>query len=366
MERIVIVHWNKSTGPQALIQYPPEKESLPKNLFLKIWTIHELNKEDKMIQITLDVMDTQFISIIHKYEGEIYFLILAYNKKDNIEDIINDYPDILANIGKNLINLISTNKITRAISEAFNTIKNYSKLDKEENLLNFFKDKIKFTILKIMRNGVISKNKLKSILKNEYGFSTINLDLILMPYIRENLIIKENISGSNDCYLLINDLIHMRLPPQNSYKSLSFVEIEDKDMIYNKYLEALTEFYRKYNCIQESSNIIILNFVFDKQVYLLFKMLRKKALTVHDCVNILNNNEVLFNDLLENKFIFEARGIVLLFTDLRFMKCFPHYIIKFLLIRYKEKDISLNEFLTHLRLLSNKLRESSDLSYYIV
>ncbi len=366
MERIVIVHWNKSTGPQTLIQYPPEKETLPKQLFLKIWTIHELNKQNKMIQFTPDIMETQFISIIHKYEGEIYFLILAYNKKDNIENIVNDYPDILANIGKNLIDLINTNNITRAISEAFNTIKNYSKLDKEENLLNFFKDKIKHTILKIMRNGVISKTKLKNILKNEYGFSTINLDLILMSYIREHLIIKENIPGSKDCYLLVNDLIYMRLPPQNSYKTLENIDTDDKNEIYNKYLEELMKFYEKYNCIQESSNFMILNFLFDKHVYSLFKELRVNALTVNQCLNILNNNEVLFNDLLENKFIFEAKGIVLLFTDLRFMRCFPQYLLKTLLIRYKEKMITINEFLSHLKLLSNKLIQSPNLTYEII
>lgn len=366
MERIVIVHWNKSTGPQTLIQYPPEKESLSKDIFLKIWTIHELNKEDKMIELTHDNMDTQLVSIIHKYEGEVYFLILAYDKKDDIENIINDYPDILTNVGKNLIGLISTNKITRAISEAFNTIKNYSKLNEEENLLNFFKDKIKNTILKILRTGVISKNKLKKILKTEYGFSTINLDLILMSFIRENLILKEIIPGSNDCYFLINDLSYMRLPPKNIYKSLSDVDIEERDEVYNIYLNSLVEFYSKYNCTQDINNNTILNFVFDKNVYLLFKTLRSKSLTVNECLNILNNNEVLFNELLDNKFIFESKGIVLLFTDVRLVKYPPNYVIKNLTTRYKENNISLNEFLTHLRLISDELKESSKINYKII
>ena len=49
MERIIIVHWNKSTGPEPIIQYPPG-EFPPKEIFLKIWAIHELDKESSMIE----------------------------------------------------------------------------------------------------------------------------------------------------------------------------------------------------------------------------------------------------------------------------------------------------------------------------
>ncbi|MBY8983210.1 MAG: hypothetical protein KGD57_09690, partial [Candidatus Lokiarchaeota archaeon] len=81
---------------------------------------------------------------------------------------------------------------------------------------------------------------------------------------------------------------------------------------------------------------------------------------------ILNNNEVLFNELLDNKFIFESKGIVLLFTDVRLVKYPPNYVIRNLTTRYKENKISLNEFLTHLRLISDELKESSKINYKII
>ncbi|MEJ2279383.1 MAG: hypothetical protein P8Y70_16825 [Candidatus Lokiarchaeota archaeon] len=207
------MHWNKTVGPEIVIQYPPEKAFPEKYLLLKLWTKHELNKDDTLIQFKVEKDNKEYISIIQKVDGENYFLVLAYDSSGNIDNIIQEYPDILANIGKNLINLINSERITRAISEAFNAIENYSKLDKEENLINFFRDKIKFIILKILRNGVISKVKLNKKLKR-YGFSRINIDLILMSFIRENLIIKKDIPGNKDCYFLINDNFFTRIPPK--------------------------------------------------------------------------------------------------------------------------------------------------------
>ncbi|MHA2431400.1 MAG: hypothetical protein ACXACC_10290, partial [Promethearchaeota archaeon] len=60
MERLIIVHWNKSTGPEPLIQYPPEKEFPKKDLFLKIWAQHELDKENFLIE--LEDQNNHFIS----------------------------------------------------------------------------------------------------------------------------------------------------------------------------------------------------------------------------------------------------------------------------------------------------------------
>ena len=139
MERLIIVHWNKSTGPIPIIQYPPEGAYPSKDVFLKIWAQHELNKENSFIKLdsVLEENDRNIVSVIQEYEGEIYFLVLIIASRSKVNEIISS--DILAVITKNLIELINTNKITRAISEAFNTIKNYNKLEGED-LIGFFQD----------------------------------------------------------------------------------------------------------------------------------------------------------------------------------------------------------------------------------
>jgi len=205
MERLIIVHWNKSTGPIPIIQYPPEGTYPSKDVFLKIWAQHELNKENSLIELNslLEEKDRNIVSVIQEYEGEIYFLVLIIASKSKVGEIIS--TDILAVITKNLLELINTNKITRAISEAFNTIKNYSKLEGDD-LIAFFQEKIITTILQILRNGVISKSELSEILRKEYGFSTLNIDLLLISFLREKLVLKKSLPGSKECYFLIKDI----------------------------------------------------------------------------------------------------------------------------------------------------------------
>ncbi|MCK4285291.1 MAG: hypothetical protein KAX18_03770 [Candidatus Lokiarchaeota archaeon] len=358
MERIILSHWNKQTGPEPIIQYPPEKPFPPKDLFLKIWAKHELNKENSMIEFIPEDGKNSFVSIIQQFEGELYFMIIVYDQ-DNIGETTS--PDILASMSKNLIELINTNKITRAISEAFTTIKNYSKLDEEENLINFFQDKIKYTILQILRDGVVSRFDLTNKLRQDYGFSTLNIDLILISFIRENLIIKENVPGSKECYFLVKDLSCMRIPP----KSLPMDK--EEDLISRKYKKELENFYYNYDIVSEIENkTIIQSVLLDKDVFSLIKTLRKENLTVNDCLNILNNREELFNELLAKKFIYETRGFVYIFSDVRFIKFNPYYIIEKLVERYQKQEISLNEYLTHLKLLSGQTKDTSSIDYEIV
>jgi hypothetical protein len=363
MERIIIVHWNKSTGPEPIIQYPPEQKFPSNELFLKIWALHELDKESSIIEFIPDINEEQFISIIQKYEEEIYFIILAYNRKDKIKDMITEHPDILAIVSKNLIELINTNKITRTISEAFHTIKYYTKLEKEENLLNFFRDKIKFTILNILQEGVISKDKLNEILRKEYGFSTTNIDLLMISFIRENLIIKRNVPGSRECYFLVKDLSCIRIPPKDYPKGF-----QDNDEISNDYREKIIKFHANYDYISEIENKSIINFLMNKEVYSLLEKLRiDSSISVTNCLDILNNKEDLFNELLNKKIIYEAKGNVTLFSDIRFIKFTPFYIFLKLSTRYNHQEISLNEYLMHINLLTAQYeKQESILDYEII
>jgi len=361
MERIILTHWNTSTGPEPIIQYPPEKSFPPKELFLKIWALHELNQENSMIEYSPEDSNNYYLSIIQKFENELYFLILVYNQKEMLEDIIKRSPEILALISKNLIELINTNKITRTISEAFNTISNYSKLDEEDNLINFFQDKIKYTILEILRKGVISKVELINVLRQEYGFSTVNIDLILISFLHENLIVKKNVPGSKECYFLIKDLSCTRIPPKNSPSG------QMGENILMKFKEALKRYYLDYYNMSNIENKTIIHTVlFNKDVFSLLKTLRENHMTVNDCLNILNNKEELFTELLEKKFIYETKGFVYLFSDIRFIKFSPYYIIEKLVDRYHNQEISLNEYMIHLKLLTEQMEDNFSLDYEIV
>lgn len=360
MERLIIIHWNKSTGPEPMIQYPPQSSYPSKELMLKIWAQHELNMDKSMIELERfpGDEDKKYISLIQDFENELYFLVLIFDVQKKDVDIIT--PDILATINKNLLELMNTNKINRAISEAFYTIKNFNQLE-SENLINFFHDKIKYTILEILREGIISKDELTHKLREEYGFSTVNIDLLLISFLRENLIKKQLVAGSKECYLLIKDLSFIRVPP----KSLPKDTTDEK--IIKRYKKEYAKFYANYDSGKEIESKRLFNFLLDKEVFELIKALRKTDLSVNDCLIILNNKEELFSELLEENVIFESKGLVFLFSDIRFIKFIPYYIMKKLNLRYEKQEISLNQYISHLQyFLSTLESEPNHLNYSII
>ncbi|MBN1803102.1 MAG: hypothetical protein JW891_16445 [Candidatus Lokiarchaeota archaeon] len=362
MERVIVVRWSVNTGPEPIIQYPPAEKFPPNDLFVKLWTIHELNKERSMLEFVPEG-DHWYISVTQQYSGELYLLVLAYSQNADLENII-DF-DILSNIAGDLIESINTNRITRAISETFNTIKDYSKIISEKNFIIYFQDKIKITILQILRNGVISKTELVRILKDNYGFSTLNIDLLLTSFIRDDLIIRKAMPGSKECYFLIKDISIIQLPPK---RLPQFPEDDYKSENIKAYKDKIKSYYNNMTIVPNIENKIMINLlVSNSEVYFLFKSLRKKTLSVHDCLVILNNNEDLFYDILDTGFIYENKGYVALILDFRFVKFKPFYIIKNLSTKYKKNEISLNEFITHLKLIlgtSEKINLST--SYQII
>ncbi|MFX1276391.1 MAG: hypothetical protein ACFFBP_04470 [Promethearchaeota archaeon] len=361
MERIIVVHWNKNTGPEPIIQYPPKEDFPSTDLFVKLWTIHELNKERSMLEYVPEG-DNWYISVPQKYAGELYFLVLAYGKNHDLENII-DF-DILSTMAGNLIKSINTDKITRSIFETFNLIKDYTKLDQEENLMTYFQDKLKITILQILRNGVISKSELAKILTEDYGFSTLNIDLLLTTFIRDNLIIKKSVPGSRECYFLIKDISFLQIPPK---KKPAFSDNQEEEYL-NSYRDQITKFYSNFEGVSEMENKKVINLMVNNHdIFMLLKSLRKKVLTVAECLTILNNDEDLFYEVLESEFIHESKGLVYLILDLRFVSFTPFYIIKKLIKRYNNEEISLDEYLIHLELLSKQyIEKSGSIGYEII
>jgi hypothetical protein len=153
----------------------------------------------------------------------------------------------------------------------------------------------------------------------------------------------------------------MRIP------SLNLPDDTIDEKIFKKFKKEIIEFYTSYNCSQEIESKLIVSLLIDRDVYNLIKALRKSELTVNDSLNLLNNREDLFEELLEKRIIFEAKGIVFLFTDIRFVKYRPFYLIKILPKRYRKGEITLDQYLHHLKLLINQLTgKTSFLDYTII
>ncbi|MFW9875936.1 MAG: hypothetical protein ACFFG0_22775, partial [Candidatus Thorarchaeota archaeon] len=136
---------------------------------------------------------------------------------------------------------------------------------------------------------------------------------------------------------------------------------------FKKIKNALKSYYfEHYSLANFEDKAIIQTVLFNKDVFSLIKTLREQHLTVNECLSILNNKEELFNELIDKNFIYETKGFVYLFSDVRFIKFSPYYIIEKLIERYHNQEISLNEYIAHLKLLTEQMGKSLSPDYEIV
>ena len=361
MDKITIIKWNKQLGPQPIIQYPPEKEFLPKEVFLKIWAKFELQKEKSLIVLTSEEDKRNYLSVAQYYESDLYFFTLEIEEIRQNE-IIEDYFEILASISKNVIELIHTDQFMRALSEGYKQIKSFVKLDREENILSLFKDKIKQKILTILERGVLDKTALTKTLREDYGFSTVNIDLLLTPFLKEGLILKTDVPGINECLFLIKDIICLRIPPKIPTLENGNNNIE----ISTKFSEKLKDFFTNFDCIPEIKDLSLLSVFFDEKSFKLIRILRKKSITVMKSLAILDSKQETFEELIKKKIIYERKGRVYLFSDIRFVTFIPLFILKDLKTRFENFEISSDQYLNHINFLFNELKTTNEQTYSII
>ena len=129
--------------------------------------------------------------------------------------------------------------------------------------------------------------------------------------------------------------------------------------------EKIKNFYFNYDGVPEIENKTVIHLLVNNhEVYNLLKALREQNLSVNQCLNILDNDEDLFSEILEKQIIFESKGMVYLLSDCRFIKFTPFYIIKKLIKRYKNQEISRDEYHAHLKLLIDKYQEQQSIIDY--
>jgi len=378
LDKIIIVRWDSQLGPQFIIQYPPEKEMPKKDLFVKIWAKYELQKEKSIIVLTTEDIDKDmgkkninYLTVTQQYEGELYFFILELERLQKDQNF-EDYSEILGSISKNLIELIHSDKFMRALSEGYTQIKGFVKLEKEQNIINIFKDKIKTHILKVLEKGVISKVELINKLKENYGFSGENIDLLLSSFLKEGLILKKNLPGIKECIFLVKDLVCIRIPPNFSTLNLGHKKIAGKKLkvsskkFYKDYINKLKEFFTNFDNISEIKDNTLYALFFNENIYNLIKKLRETTIPVEKALIVLEDKQELFNDLLDKTIILERKGMIYLFSDIRFISFLPIFILKNLKERYDNMEITSDQYVTHVEILLNELNKEKKEIYTII
>ena len=339
---MILVHSDIRLGPNALVQFPPEENFPPKEILLKIWAQHETNTTSNFISVIEPKLLKKFCSLLkhHTPTNKTFFILLELSLSAD-ERI---YQEILENVANDLIDNYGKPHFSHVLSETYRTIKNYSEMDNYQLYFRIFDDNIRIKILEYLRKGVISKLTLLNELKAKFGYVKLNLDLLITPFLRLGLIKIQNVPGSDDSIFLISDIFAYRQPPGVQPQNLD-VLIKLKDLFSKEQILSDSELHQLLPLFENSQTL---------QLTKLLSLKNGNGIAYEVVIELLRDDKKLLNELQENNVIFNDRDqFIYLLSEIHFQKFSPQYLIPVLKKRYNNGEISMNQLLTHLELITN-------------
>jgi len=208
----------------------------------------------------------QVMSHLRQDAQENQFLTLAVF---DLDDEVEIFEEILKKMGAKLeelfVEFISRNFLTiiPKIESEFEfvvfQVNRLSELDKLQKVALIFQSEERIKILELLREGPISKRKLKEIL--EQIKPNPNIDLLIRPFLELNLIRRDWIKGESkkerkidiksqgEYLFLIKDIVLAKFPNTELIERIK----EKKPDLYRPYEAKIVEYFSKYDVNEEKS-----------------------------------------------------------------------------------------------------------------
>ncbi|MFX1601523.1 MAG: hypothetical protein ACFFB6_13090 [Promethearchaeota archaeon] len=299
-------------------------------------------------------------------DGTQYLAISIFELDDEIEI----FDDLIKEMGSRLD--VIFDKLTRARnSKQLSLIENInirlkneikftifqvdrlSNLDKLQKAALIYNSNERLKILEILRNSPFSKNDMKKIL--EKMTSTVNVDILLRPFLELNIIRRDWIKGEKDKktgeithqgeYLfLIKDIMLARVPNENLLNHFK----ETKNELLPIYKQKVIDFFANYDPYTEPLEEMrkLASILLNPDVYDFFVLMRHNHYPLDKIPKIFSEfavTEILLDDLKKLNIITEVtddnnRKWICLLTDLKPLIVFPEYLLPKIREAYRNQD----------------------------
>ena len=306
----------------------------------------------------------QVYSYYRQETGGAQFLTMSLFEIDDeielYEDIINDLSSRLDVIYQNLlraqdskqISMISNINIRLAneLKFALFQIERLSRLDKLQKVAIIYNSPERLKMLDILREKPISKDELKGII--EKLKPTINIDILLRPFIELNLVKRDWSKGEKDkktgviknqgeFLFLVKDVVLARVPSEYLINHLK----ESKNEIFELYKEKVIEFFSKYDPVTEpiENTRKLASILLNPDIFDFFGLMRSNYYPLDKIPKIFSDfavTEILLENLKKLNVITEVidaeeKKWIILLTDVEPLIIFPEYTLP--LIRRSHK-----------------------------
>ncbi|MFX1446231.1 MAG: hypothetical protein ACFFHV_22770 [Promethearchaeota archaeon] len=299
-------------------------------------------------------------------EGSQFLALSIFELDDEIElfeELIKDlakrldaiFPPLIRAQNSRQISLISNINIRLANELKFTIfqIERLSRLDKLQKIALIFNTDERVKILELLRERPFAKEELKQ--KIEKIKPTINLDILLRPFLELNIIRRDWSKGEKDTktgiiknqgeyVFLVKDILLSRVPNESLLNHLK----ETKNNLYEIYRQKVVEFFNGYDPYTEPKEETkkLASILLNPDIYDFFALMRNNFYPLDKIPKVFSDfavTEILLDNLKNLNIITqikdeEDREWILLLTDIKPLVIFPEYLLPFIREKFKGYD----------------------------
>ncbi|MFX1338482.1 MAG: hypothetical protein ACFFDK_07720 [Promethearchaeota archaeon] len=299
-------------------------------------------------------------------EGSQFLALSIFELDDEIElfeELIKDlakrldaiFPPLIRAQNSRQISLISNINIRLANELKFTIfqIERLSRLDKLQKIALIFNTDERVKILELLRERPFAKEELKQ--KIEKIKPTINLDILLRPFLELNIIRRDWSKGEKDTktgiiknqgeyVFLVKDILLSRVPNESLLNHLK----ETKNNLYEIYRQKVVEFFNGYDPYTEPREETkkLASILLNPDIYDFFALMRNNFYPLDKIPKVFSDfavTEILLDNLKNLNIITqikdeEDREWILLLTDIKPLVIFPEYLLPFIREKFKGYD----------------------------
>ncbi|MFX0028941.1 MAG: hypothetical protein ACFE8B_07015 [Candidatus Hermodarchaeota archaeon] len=299
-------------------------------------------------------------------DGTQYLAVSIFELDDEIEifeDLIKEMGNRLDTIFDKLTRAKSSKQVSlieninirlkNEIKFAIFQVDRLSNLDKLQKVALIYNSEERLKILEILRERPIAKKELKKII--EKMSATVNIDILLQPFLELNIIRRDWIKGEKDKktgeirhqgeYLfLVKDILIARIPNENLLNHFK----ETKNELLPFYRQKVIDYFSTYDpytqSIEETKKIA--SILLSPDAYDFFILMRHNHYPLDKIPKIFSEfavTEILLDDLKKLNIITEIiddneRKWICLLTEIRPLIIFPEYLLPKIREAYRNEE----------------------------
>jgi len=216
-------------------------------------------------------------------------------------------------------------------------------------------------ILEELRKRPLTRTDIQGVVETKTGQALFNVDAILDPFLKTEIISQDWLTGDNNIYLfLIRDFDIVRIPNEKLRKQIKY----RKDLKLIKiYEEKVVSFFESYEACSDGEELAVI--LLNPMKYSIIEVLRNEFLSVDELRNRIERNvkhfDMMLEELVEQQVVYvhkndDGTDLAMLITDIRPIEIFPAYIMDNLTTQYNNKEILPELAVKHLDFLERNYR----------